>query len=122
LLGVALLCPELFGDPSVRQTFHRPQEKLAFVLGGLSACVRFTTLAAWIPLGLIISFRSGCLCNKEGNTQRVNYKAMIDTLFGICAMYGAAGVVIGCIIDRYFYGFWAIPLLGNFHFNVVLGK
>lgn len=122
LVGVALLCPELFGDPSVRQTFHRPQKKLAFVLGGLSACVRFTTLAAWIPLGLIISFRSGCLCNKEGNTQRVNYKSMIDTLFGICAMYGAAGVVIGCIIDRYFYGFWAIPLLGNFHFNVVLGK
>ncbi|EED91619.1 dolichyl-phosphate-mannose-glycolipid alpha-mannosyltransferase [Thalassiosira pseudonana CCMP1335] len=101
----------LFGDPSVRQTFHRPQKKLAFVLGGLSACVRFTTLAAWIPLGLIISFRSG-----------FNYKSMIDTLFGICAMYGAAGVVIGCIIDRYFYGFWAIPLLGNFHFNVVLGN
>jgi len=25
-------------------------------------------------------------------------------------------------VDRYFYGFWAVPFLGSFHFNVLLGN
>ena len=40
----------------------------------------------------------------------------------LCAFFGFVGIFIGCLIDRYFYGFWAVPLLGNFHFNVIEGK
>lgn len=125
---------------------------MAFVVGGLSACVRFTALAAWIPLGLIVAIRSGFVydCNTfevSNNTQSnatknvsglkrdyetakslsfrrrryCSYKAMCKTLFGLCALYGTVGIAIGCLIDRLMYGFWAIPFLGNFHFNVLLG-
>jgi hypothetical protein len=127
---------------------HRSKAKVAFVLGGLSACVRFTSLAAWVPLGLTVAIRSGFRCRafdnssdenlktkkndriaKKGTTKSEscsgeyfnNYKAMYRTVFGLCAFYGAVGIVLGCSIDRLMYGFWAIPSLGNFHFNVFLG-
>lgn len=113
LVGIALLCPELF-DVSVasdqRRTRHRLLARLAFVLGGLSACVRFTSLAAWIPIGLIIVLR-----------ENASLKQRFGTLFGLCAINGMLGVVLGCSVDRWLFGFWAVPFLGNFHFNVVLG-
>ncbi|KAL9188620.1 hypothetical protein ACHAXT_006998 [Thalassiosira profunda] len=121
--GIALLGPELFGqstkDESSRQRGHGLRAKLAFALGGLSACVRFTSLAAWIPVGLIVSVRSGMGGTKEATT--CNYERTLRTLFGTCATYGFIGVVVGCCIDRCFYGFWAVPFLGNIHFNVLLG-
>mmetsp|Transcript_13344 Transcript_13344/g.28971 ORF Transcript_13344/g.28971 Transcript_13344/m.28971 type:complete len:402 (-) Transcript_13344:1501-2706(-) len=129
LVGMALLGPELFGNSqsseldagSKTRWHHRPQAKLAFVLGGLSACVRFTSLAAWIPVGLIITFRSGVNCGRD-DAKKYNYRNMLHTLFGLCVTYGLIGVILGCCIDRWFYGFWAIPFLGNIHFNVLLGK
>ncbi len=69
--------------------------------------MRFTSLAAWIPVGLILVMRS---------------TSKIRTLLGLCAPFGLFGVILGCCIDRWFYGFWAIPFLGNIHFNVLLGK
>jgi len=127
LVGIVLLSPELFGQyNSDSKVGHhtRLQAKVAFIIGGLSACIRFTSLAAWIPMGLIISYRSGIYDitnNDDKKTKKYNYKNMIHTLFCLCVTYGLFGVIIGCFIDRYFYGFWAIPFLGNIHFNVVLG-
>jgi phosphatidylinositol glycan class B len=117
MVGVVLLGPELF-DVSTSATMkrgqrwfhrHRQQARLAFMVGGLSACVRFTSLAAWIPMGLIITLREKTTSEKFG------------TIFGLCATNGILGVVLGCIVDRWIYGFWAIPFLGNFHFNAILG-
>lgn len=73
-------------------------------------CVRFTSLAAWIPIGLIISSKFR------------DYKCNMSILFGLCVQFGLLGVILGCCIDFCFYGFWAIPFLGNIHFNVLLGK
>ncbi|KAL7529741.1 hypothetical protein ACHAXR_004937, partial [Thalassiosira sp. AJA248-18] len=125
LVGIALLGPELFGQSYSEQDKengnppryrHRPQAKLAFILGGLSACVRFTSLAAWITVGLIITIRSGM-----GSARGNSYRNMLDTLIGLCVTYGLIGVILGCCIDCWFYGIWAIPFLGNIHFNVWLG-
>eukprot|EP00804_Cyclotella_cryptica_P017924 CCRYP_001290-RA/>CCRYP_001290-RA protein AED:0.03 eAED:0.03 QI:67/1/1/1/0/0/3/25/738 len=148
-LGIVLLGPELFDKPQGHTAHqHRSKAKVAFVLGGLSACVRFTSLAAWIPLGLTVAIRSGFIRSafvnsgaenlitkkndrsaKKESTKRIsfsgeyfiNFKEMYRTLFGLCAFYGAVGIMLGCSIDRIMYGFWAIPSLGNFHFNVLLG-
>lgn len=106
-LIMLILSQELFDvSHSSNSKQHSLKAKLALVLGGLSACVRFTSLAAWVPLGIIVTVRS---------------KELLRTLFGLCALYGAVGVFLGCCIDRIMYGFWAIPFLGNFHFNVLLG-
>lgn len=126
-VGVAMLHRELFGvaggtdgeRESARESCnnHQLQAKLAFVLGGLSACVRFTSLAAWIPIGCIVAYR------KASSSQQPSfYRSVVGTLFGLCGLYGLMGVVLGCAVDRTFYGFWAVPSLGNFHFNVVLGN
>ena len=130
LFGIVLLSSELFGQYSAdsKVGHHtRLQAKVAFIVGGLSACIRFTSLAAWVPMGLIISYRSG-ICdntnndkNKKKKNKKYSYRDMIHKLFGLCVTYGLLGVILGCCIDRYFYGFWAIPFLGNIHFNVLLG-
>lgn len=39
-----------------------------------------------------------------------------------CATFGMLGIGLTMVIDRAMYGFWCIPFLGNFHFNVILGK
>ena len=115
MVGIALLGPELFDDVSVARDDkplyrHRIQARIAFVLGGLSACVRFTSLAAWIPIGVIIVLRKNTTAEQK-----------LGTLFGLCAVNGLLGVVLGCCVDRWVYGFWAVPFLGNFHFNAILG-
>ena len=125
-LGPQYVQQELFGQShsevgSNMQRCHRPQAKLAFVLGGLSACVRFTSIAAWVPVGLIIAFRRGKVTSRD-NTKLYKCRNALHTLIGLCATYGFIGVILGCFIDRWFYGFWAIPSLGNIHFNVLLGK
>lgn len=114
MVGIALLGPELFGDVSAvtikRRRRNRLHARIAFVLGGLSACVRFTSLTAWVPIGVIIVLR-----------ENTTAKEKLGTLFGLCAANGLFGVVLGCCVDRWIYGFWAVPFLGNFHFNVILG-
>ena len=115
-VGISLLCPELFGSVSTetlkgkRRPKIRPLAAFAFVLGGLSLQVRFTALAAWVPIGLIICLR------------RKSWRDMMFHLFFLCAFFGIIGISIGCLIDRLFYGFWAVPFLGSFQFNVIEGK
>lgn len=113
-VGIALLCPDLFGtnqkEESSRTHSIRPNSALAFILGGLSVCVRFTAIAAWIPIGIICSVR------KKTTRER------LGTLFGLCACFGFLGVLFGTLLDRIFYGFWAVPFLGSIHFNVIQGN
>lgn len=49
-------------------------------------------------------------------SQRIKY------LIYTCALFGILGIAIACVIDRVWYGFWAIPFLGSFHFNVILSN
>ena len=113
-VGIALLCPDLFDtkrkEHSGRIHSIRPTSALAFILGGLSVCVRFTAVAAWIPIGIICSVR------KKTTRER------LGTLFGLCACFGFLGVLFGTLLDRVFYGFWALPFLGSIHFNVIQGN
>jgi phosphatidylinositol glycan class B len=89
------------------------KENLAFVLGGLSVANRFTCLAAWIPLGV--------LCAVHHHKSSSSWKSRLAYLFYPCATYGLFGFGLSLVVDRYFYGFWTIPVLGNFHFNVLEG-
>lgn len=104
-VAVALVSPELFGKKS--EGFAR-RSSVAFFLGGLSVAIRFTSLAAFIPLGVLLALQQDAL------------KAKVAFLFMPCAIWGAMGLFVGLLIDRFFYGFWTIPFLGNFHFNVIL--
>ena len=104
-VAVALTCPELFGKQS--EGFLR-RSSLAFFLGGLSVAIRFTSLAAFIPLGVLLAL------------QQTSFQRKLSFFILPCALWGALGLAVGLLIDRCFYGFWTIPFLGNFHFNVVL--
>lgn len=72
--------------------------------------VRFTSLAAWIPIGILLALQRPRLVD------RMYYLVMP------CALFGLVGIGLSLIVDRYFYGFWTIPFLGSLHFNVVLGE
>lgn len=50
------------------------------------------------------------------------YGVFLYHLFYTCAFFGLMGVLFSSILDWYFYGFWTVPFIGNFHFNVILGK
>ncbi len=43
-------------------------------------------------------------------------------LFMICGLAGFLGFLSTVLLDRAMFGVWAIPVLGNFHFNVIQGK
>lgn len=118
IVGIALLGPELFG-PTMAQKMKmkktnkmriRPLASLAFIFGGMSVAIRFTAVTAWIPIGLIICLRQASI----GQSNMILWKLYI--------VYGFLGVLVGCVIDWHFYGFPAIPFLGSFHFNVLLGE
>jgi Alg9-like mannosyltransferase family len=72
--------------------------------------VRFTSLAAWIPIGILLALQRPRL------VERIYYLVMP------CALFGLVGIGLSLIVDRYFYGFWTIPFLGSLYFNVVLGE
>jgi phosphatidylinositol glycan class B len=109
-VGMTLLCPELFGIIHSKHEFKvRLMARLAFLLGGISIVIRFTALASWVPIGIIICLR------RKSMSSRIYY------LWHMSIVSGAMGVFLGCILDRIYYGFWAIPFLGSFHFNVLLG-
>lgn len=103
--GMALLAPELFGGREAPR--YRLRTRAAFWFGGLSASVRFTALAAWIPLGVLLSLQR---------------KKPFQFLLNTCACWGLLGIGAALVLDRLFYGFWTIPFLGSFHFNVLLGN
>lgn len=144
LVGIALLSPQLFSTRTCCNNNHNNIEtKIAFVLGGLSVVIRFTSLAAWIPLGIIIAHHLSswfsCTKNdtrtctdKQNDNEEKECRTFIWYIFHICALYGGIGVLIGCMVDWYFYSGGGLisgdgeggvlPSLGNFHFNVILGK
>jgi len=106
-VAVALSCPELFSQKrwngKISWRFY-----LAFFLGGLSAAVRFSAVAAFVPLGIILALKRDSVLDK------------LSFLFNPCAFFGVAGLTAAAVVDRIFYGFWTIPALGNLHFNAVL--
>jgi phosphatidylinositol glycan class B len=89
---------------------NKSNHTLAFVIGGMSVAIRFTSLAAWIPLGVLFGFY-----------QSKSFKSRLVHLIFPCAFYGLLGLGLSILVDRYFYGFWTVPLLGNLYFNVVEG-
>jgi phosphatidylinositol glycan class B len=106
-VALALVSPELFGNTL------RPKRKLrtacAFVLGGMSVAIRFTSLAAFIPVGILLADQ------KPTNLQRIKF------LLVPCALYGLVGITLSLTVDRLLYGFWTAPFLGSLHFNVIQG-
>ena len=72
--------------------------------------IRFTSIAAWIPMGLI-------LCLKKST-----WKGVMFHLIFTCAFPALCGILFSSIIDWYYYGFLTLPFVASFHFNVVLGK
>jgi phosphatidylinositol glycan class B len=103
---------DLLGDQQKRPSkYGTVRACLAFFLGGISSAIRFTSLAAFVPMGLILASR------RQGGVG-----SMMGFLFGSCALFGLLGIVATLVVDKSFYGFWVAPFLGNFHFNVVLGR
>lgn len=82
----------------------------AFVLGGMSVAIRFTSLAAFIPVGILLADQ------KPTNLQRIKF------LLVPCALYGLVGITLSLTVDRLLYGFWTAPFLGSLHFNVIQGE
>jgi hypothetical protein len=81
---------------------------IAFFLGGVCCAIRFTSLVCYIPIGIILSMQQQSL-------SRISY------LLRVCFLPGLCGLIMTLLLDRAIYGFWAIPFLGNIHFNVLLG-
>jgi GPI mannosyltransferase 3 len=91
---------------------------LAFWLGGLCVSIRSTAIAAFVPMGILLALHqysssssSSCLAGC--------YSFALYLVFP-CATFGLAGIVVAMCVDWYFFGFWTMPFLGNFHFNAVL--
>lgn len=85
-------------------------EPLMFFLGGISIAIRFTAVAAFVPLGIVLALQ-----------RRKLWSSRVIFLIRICAGCGILGMVVPLLVDRVFFGFWALPFLGNFHFNALLG-
>ena len=94
IIGLFLVGKEFLG----RQPGASFPTCLAFYLGGICCSIRFTCLASFVPMGLILSLQR---------------RSTIKFLFGFCLIPGLLGLGTTLLIDRYMYGFWAIPVLGN---------
>lgn len=101
----------LLGGMALLRSPNKTTHSLAYVLGGMSVAIRFTSLAAWIPLGVLFAW-------KQSTT---SWKERLVYLVNPCATCGMLGFGISLLVDRCFYGFWTIPLLANLQFNVVEG-
>lgn len=77
--------------------------------------MRFSSVTAWVPIGVILALHGHDRTSLFGLPS-------IAFLIRTCAVFGLLGIFLACMVDRYFYGFWTIPFLGSFHFNVVLGN
>ena len=106
-IALALVCPALLSPMKSRLSIGRAY--VAFFLGGLSAAIRFTSLAAFVPIGFIVARRSSL--TKIG---------FLGYLLMPCATSGIAGLATAATVDRLFFGFWTLPVLGNISFNVLL--
>ena len=107
---------ELFGENSRRgrqSKWTDSRARLAFFLGGISTGIRFTSLTIFVPIGLIIAYRR---YRERSLVQSVEF------LLDACLFFGSAGIGLTILLDSTMYGFWAVPFLGNYHFNVILGE
>lgn len=109
ILAIALVSPELIGNVDAARANWR--SSLAFVLGGMAVSIRFTSIAAFVPMGILLAIR------KQPSS---GWKRKIQYLMLPCAGMGLIGIAICMVVDHAYYGFWTIPFLGNFHFNAIL--
>lgn len=107
-VSIALMSPELIGNVNAGHSSLRGCA--AFLAGGISVALRFTSLAAFVPMGILLALRCRSTCSK------------LSYIMSPCAIFGIAGLAIAMAVDRYFFGFWTLPLLGNFHFNMILDR
>jgi phosphatidylinositol glycan class B len=92
--------------------YRKNRNALAFFLMGITvAGVRFTSLAAFLPLYLYTLIS---LLQQPTTDKLTLYHFLLFSSF-----YGLMGIFICIIIDRYFYGFWTIVSLNNFYINIV---
>ena len=113
-VSMTLVAPELLANVKTRSGSRVVRQSLCFLLGGCSVAMRFSSVTAWIPMGILLA--NQCFSAKE------SWISWLVFLIRVCAVFGALGVFLACAVDRYFYGFWTVPFLGSFHFNVVLGN
>jgi GPI mannosyltransferase 3 len=112
MISIALVSPELLSDRiSVADRFTL-RSNVAFCIGGISVAIRFTSVAAYIPMGILLAWK---VCNPT-------WSSRIRFVCSCCAGWGLMGVCTSMLVDRWFFGFWTLPLLGNFHFNVLLNQ
>jgi GPI mannosyltransferase 3 len=114
-ISMVLLSPELLGTKMSSSSMSTLRQCLCFLLGGFSVAMRFSSIAAWVPMGIILAFQPTL-------HHRQSWMLALLVLIRICALFGCLGIGIACVVDHYFYGFWTIPFLGSFHFNVLLGN
>lgn len=115
-LSLALVSPLLLPTnqtPKYSSTMTTVRAWIAFFIGGICVSIRFSSLTAYIPMGIILAW---------DNDKNKTIKAALLYLFGICALPGFLGFASTLLLDKAMYGFWAIPVLGNFHFNVIQGN
>lgn len=110
--SIALVAPEFVGQVDPPQPRYRLRSSLSFLLGGMAASIRFTALAAYIPMGIILAWQ------ERSNKSSILSKILF--LLSPCALFGLTGIGCAMVVDSLFFGFWAVPFLGNFHFNVIL--
>jgi GPI mannosyltransferase 3 len=119
-ISIALTAPELLAARISQNGIRRAC--FAFYLGGLSTAVRFTSLAAFVPMGVLLAHRcaSSCAQQKHPGTRLQWLSSFVSYLVGPCAAFGLAGIATSVVLDRIMYGFWTVPFVALIHFNVVL--
>jgi GPI mannosyltransferase 3 len=108
ILSIALVSPELLADTS--RPYFDCRSKLAFYIGGLCVAIRFTSVVAYIPMGILLAMRT------------LTWRSRLGFILLCCALYGLLGIATAILVDRCLYGFWTVPFLGNFYFNVVQNR
>lgn len=110
MISIVLVSDELLATTSKRQTRrHRMwRARAAFLLGGMSVSIRGTSVAAFVPMGILLAL------------QEKSWSRSVSYLFSTCAFFGLLGIGVAVLVDYWFFGFVTMPFLGNFHFNVIL--
>lgn len=126
-VSIALVAPELHGNNTQStKLMSNIRHAICFLLGGLSVAMRFSGVMAWIPMGILLGIFHAKSKADAGNQQSTRMMDWISSflryLLEICAFFGALGIAIACLVDKYFYGFWTLPFLGSLHFNVLQGN
>ncbi|KAL7576454.1 hypothetical protein ACA910_017964 [Epithemia clementina (nom. ined.)] len=131
-ISLAVVSPELLGNSFIRRKKDPTNDGLcsfwirapcAFFLGGLAVAIRFTALAAYIPMGILLALDFGVEEPlSTTNSTKAVFVQRLQFLLYPCATFGALGVGVSLVVDRFFYGFWAMPFLASYHFNVLLNQ